>query len=60
MEQGGAGMGVTDSFAASLKNTTAMARVLSYKFEKAVQQFEIKEYKLTGRVVRNNPLPYLH
>lgn len=57
-------MGVTDSFAASLKNTTAMARVLSYIFEKsaekAVHDFEVEEYLLTGRVVRKNPLPYFH
>ena len=54
-------MGIADpSRMAKLKNTTAMSRVLCYKFEKAVQNFEVEEYLLTGRVVKQNPLPYLH
>jgi hypothetical protein len=44
---------------ACLRSTTALKEVFLYEAQQAAM-FEISEKLLTGRVVRQNPLPYYH
>ena len=54
-------MGITErNIHKKLMGTTAMARALRFRFERALSQFELTELALTGEVVRENPLPYVH
>ncbi len=53
-------MGVVEQHRSLLKVITAVGFALSCKFAEACNVFELKELALTGTIIRNNPLEFLH